>query len=93
VIDHVMTRENVVVVRSFSNAFGLAGVRLGPVAGPAAVVAALFKVRTCFDINALAIAAAEWALEHLDVIHGCRSICWCSLFARRWSPRRRLMRP
>jgi histidinol-phosphate aminotransferase len=70
VIDQVMAHENLVVIRSFSKAFGLAGVRLGFVAGSEAVVNALFKVRTCFDINALAIAAGEWALAHPDVVGG-----------------------
>jgi histidinol-phosphate aminotransferase len=51
-------------VRSFSKALGLAGVRLGFVAGPEAVVNTMFKVRASFDINALAIAAGEWALDH-----------------------------
>jgi histidinol-phosphate aminotransferase len=68
VIDQLATHENLVVVRSFSKAFGLAGVRLGFVAGPEAVVSALFKVRTCFDINALAVAAGEWALDHPDIV-------------------------
>jgi histidinol-phosphate aminotransferase len=68
VIDRVTAHENLVVVRSFSKALGLAGVRLGFVAGPEAVVSALYKVRTCFDINALAIGAGEWALEHLEYI-------------------------
>lgn len=68
VIDHVATHENLIVVRSFSKAFGLAGVRLGFVAGPERVVNALFKVRTCFDINALAVAAGEWVLDHHDVV-------------------------
>jgi histidinol-phosphate aminotransferase len=68
VIDQVTAHENLVVVRSFSKAFGLAGVRLGFVAGPEAVASALFKVRTCFDINALAVAAGEWALDHPEVV-------------------------
>jgi histidinol-phosphate aminotransferase len=68
VIDEVMTHENLIVVRTFSKAFGMAGVRLGFVAGPEAVVNALFKVRASFDINALAIAAGEWALDHPEVI-------------------------
>jgi len=68
VIGQLSNHENLVVVRSFSKAFGLAGVRLGFVAGPEAVVSALFKVRTSFDINALAVAAGEWALAHPDVV-------------------------
>jgi histidinol-phosphate aminotransferase len=68
VIDRVTDHENLVVVRSFSKALGLAGVRLGFVAGPEAVVSALFKVRASFDINALAIAAGEWALDHPEMV-------------------------
>ena len=68
VIDRVTDHENLVVVRSFSKALGLAGVRLGFVAGPEAVVRALFKVRASFDINALAIAAGEWALDHPEIV-------------------------
>jgi len=68
VIDQVTAHENLVVVRSFSKAFGLAGVRLGYVAGPEAVVKALFKVRASFDINALAVAAGAWAIDHPEVI-------------------------
>ena len=68
VIDNVMAHDNLVVVRTFSKAFGLAGVRLGFVAGTEAVVKALFKVRASFDINALAIVAGEWALDHPEII-------------------------
>jgi histidinol-phosphate aminotransferase len=67
-LDDVSAHDNLVVVRSFSKAYGLAGVRLGFVAGPPSIVAALFKVRASFDINALAIAAAEWALDHPETI-------------------------
>jgi histidinol-phosphate aminotransferase len=68
VLDQIVEHDNLIVVRTFSKAFGLAGVRLGFVAGPEAVVNALFKVRTSFDINALAIAAGEWALDHPEII-------------------------
>ena len=68
VIDRVTNHDNLVVVRSFSKALGLAGVRLGFVAGPEAVVNALFTVRASFDINALAIAAGEWVLDHPEIV-------------------------
>jgi histidinol-phosphate aminotransferase len=70
VIDQMMAHDNLVVVRTFSKAFGLAGVRLGFVAGPEAVVKALFKVRASFDINALAVVAGEWALDHPEIVDG-----------------------
>jgi histidinol-phosphate aminotransferase len=68
ILDEVIAHDNLVVVRSFSKAYGLAGVRLGFVAGPPTIVGALFKVRASFDINALAIAAAEWTLDHPEAI-------------------------
>jgi histidinol-phosphate aminotransferase len=68
VIDQVARQDNLIVVRTFSKACGLAGVRLGFVGAPPAIVAALFKVRTSFDINALAIGAGEWALENPQVV-------------------------
>jgi histidinol-phosphate aminotransferase len=68
VVEHVARHENLIVVRTFSKACGLAGARLGFVAASRAVIAELFKVRTAFDINALAIAAGEWAVDHADVI-------------------------
>ncbi|MFN7982287.1 MAG: histidinol-phosphate transaminase [Vicinamibacterales bacterium] len=60
----VAATDNLVVIRSFSKAWGLAGVRLGFVAAPPAVITALFTVRHSFDINAFAIAAGEWCLRH-----------------------------
>jgi histidinol-phosphate aminotransferase len=68
VLDQVTRHENLVVVRTFSKAFGLAGVRLGFVAASRTMIELLFKARTSFDINALAIVAGEWALAHTDVV-------------------------
>ena len=67
-IDEVASRPNLVVVRTFSKAYGLAGVRLGFVAAPETIAGALFKVRSSFDINALAIVAAEWLLDHPELV-------------------------
>ena len=58
-----------VVMRTFSKAYGLAGLRVGWMAGPADLIAALTPVRNAFDVNALAQAAALASLgdaaEHL----------------------------
>jgi len=59
----VATAENLVVIRSFSKAWGLAGLRLGFVAASPQVIEALYTVRHSFDINAFAIAAGEWCLR------------------------------
>ncbi len=49
---------DVVVLRTFSKLFGLAGLRIGYAAGPAAVVAAMRKVQRGYDVGSLAQAAA-----------------------------------
>lgn len=60
-------RPNVVVVRTFSKAAGLAGLRIGYVAGPAAVVDAVSRVRTVHDVNSVALLCAELVLAHPEV--------------------------
>ncbi|TQM29388.1 histidinol-phosphate transaminase [Nocardia bhagyanarayanae] len=64
------TRPNVVVLRTFSKAYGLAGLRVGYAVGDPEVIAALMKVHIPFSVNrvaqAAAIASLEARLELLD---------------------------
>ncbi|MCP9621781.1 histidinol-phosphate transaminase [Nocardia otitidiscaviarum] len=57
------TRPNVLVLRTFSKAYGLAGLRVGYAVGDPAVVTALMKVRVPFSVNRLAQAAAIASLD------------------------------
>ncbi|WP_454194557.1 histidinol-phosphate transaminase [Nocardia sp. Marseille-Q1738] len=57
------TRPNVVVLRTFSKAYGLAGLRVGYAVGDPAVITALLKVHIPFSVNRLAQAAAIASLE------------------------------
>jgi histidinol-phosphate aminotransferase len=50
--------RNVLVLRTFSKIYGLAGLRIGYAVGPSEVVTALGKVRRAFDFNTQAQAAA-----------------------------------
>ena len=54
--------RNVVVLRTLSKAWGLAGLRVGYAVGPAAAIAAIEKARGPFKVGALAEAAALAAL-------------------------------
>jgi histidinol-phosphate aminotransferase len=63
IVDYLQTGRRVVVLRTFSKIFGLAGLRVGYALAPAAVVTALGKVRRAFDITA---PAQEAALASLD---------------------------
>ncbi|MEY8875855.1 MAG: histidinol-phosphate transaminase [Leptothrix sp. (in: b-proteobacteria)] len=57
--------DHVLVMRTLSK-FGLAGVRLGYMAGPAALIAEIDKVRPPYNVSVLNAEAALFALEHAD---------------------------
>ncbi len=63
---YVREQRNVFVLRTFSKAYGLAGLRLGYAVGPAEGITLLHKVRQPFNANAMAQAAALAALEDTD---------------------------
>ncbi|NNH74128.1 histidinol-phosphate transaminase [Nocardia uniformis] len=56
-------RPNVLVLRTFSKAYGLAGLRVGYAIGDPAVITALMKVRIPFSLNRLAQTAAIASLQ------------------------------
>ncbi len=57
---------HVLLMRTLSK-FGLAGIRLGYMVGPAALVAEIDKVRPPYNISVLNCECALFALEHADV--------------------------
>ncbi|MGH3758200.1 histidinol-phosphate transaminase [Actinophytocola sp.] len=59
-------RENLAVLRTFSKAYGLAGVRVGYSVAPPAVTAAVRKVGIPFAVNRMAQAAAIAAMDAAD---------------------------
>jgi histidinol-phosphate aminotransferase len=62
-IDYVHEERNVVVLRTFSKAHGLAGMRVGYGLGPAVLMQYFHRMRTTFSVSALAEAAALAALD------------------------------
>ena len=65
-IDLVRRYPNLVILRTFSKAFGLAGLRVGYALGTEEFRAAVDRVRQPFSVNKLAQAAATEALRHQD---------------------------
>lgn len=63
---------NLVVTRTFSKAYGLAGLRVGYALSSAAIAGVLNRVRQPFNVNSLALVAAAAALE--DAAHLARSV-------------------
>jgi histidinol-phosphate aminotransferase len=62
-LELVATSDNVVMTRTFSKIYGLAGLRLGWMVGPAPVVDAVNRIRGPFNVNGPAIAAGIAALS------------------------------
>lgn len=61
--------DNLIVLRTFSKAFGLAGLRLGYLVAAPPVVEQIAKLLGPYDVNALAIAAARAQLAAIDEVH------------------------
>ena len=59
--------SNLLVLRTVSK-LGLAGIRLGYLAGPPAWIGELDKVRQVYNVNVLTQAAASFVLERLEVL-------------------------
>ena len=66
---HADRHPNLIVARTFSKAYALAGLRIGYLVAHASVVTVLERLRESFNVNSLALVAAEAALaddEHLE---------------------------
>ena len=66
-LDYVRQGRKVIVLRTFSKAHGLAGLRVGYGFGPPALLQALGRVRPAFSVSGVAEAGALAALE--DTAH------------------------
>jgi histidinol-phosphate aminotransferase len=63
VIDLVGVLPNLIVARTFSKAYGLAGLRLGLLAGPVELMRWVRRVLSPYSVNSLALACLPAALE------------------------------
>lgn len=62
----INNRDNLIVSRTFSKAFGLAGLRLGYLLATPQIIHYVNLVRHVFNVNLVAIVAAEASLNDLD---------------------------
>jgi histidinol-phosphate aminotransferase len=67
-LDYVREGASVVVLRSFSKAHGLAGLRVGYGVGPAELLGYCARMRNTFSVSSVAQAAAMAALDDADHI-------------------------
>lgn len=65
-LDLVARYPNVILTRTMSKSFSLAGMRLGFGFAPAALVEGMWKVKDHYNVNQLSLVAAEAALDDLE---------------------------
>jgi len=58
--------DNVLVLRTFSKSFSLAGMRIGLAFGPTALMEQIAKVKDSYNVNRLSLVAATAALEDYE---------------------------
>lgn len=67
-VDLLGRYDNLIVVRTFSKAFGLASLRMGYILANEVIIKDLMLLRPVTDANGLALKIGEYALDHLDWI-------------------------
>src|SRR5262245_34642380 len=64
----VKRHPNLIVTRTFSKAYGLAGLRVGYALAHASVADVMNRVRQPFNVNSVALAAASAALDDMEFV-------------------------
>jgi histidinol-phosphate aminotransferase len=70
-LELAMRLPNVIVMRTFSKSYSLAGIRLGYAVGPAPLIEALFKIKDSYNLDVLTQAIGLAAVRDQD--HMCRN--------------------
>ena len=73
-LERVLQRSNCMMLRTFSKAYGLAGLRIGFGIGPEPLIAAMEKPRQPFNTNRMAQEAATAALDDDKFLADARSL-------------------
>lgn len=68
VIDLLHSHKNLVITRTFSKAYGLAGLRIGYAITHPEITALLYRIQLPFAVNIAAMTAANAALDDLDFL-------------------------
>lgn len=77
--NYIREYSNLIVLRTFSKIYGLAGFRVGAMVAPEAVVEVFNRVRKPFNVNHLAQVAANAAVQDKEFIERSRQTCWKGL--------------
>ncbi|NJE85893.1 histidinol-phosphate transaminase [Thermococcus sp. CX2] len=67
-VDLIDEYDNLIILRTFSKAFSLAGARVGYFLASEEIVDALYRIKSPFSLNALTMVTAKVMLRHYDVV-------------------------
>ncbi|AAL81789.1 histidinol-phosphate transaminase [Pyrococcus furiosus DSM 3638] len=67
-IPKISEYENLVILRTFSKAFGLAGIRCGYMIANEKIIDALYRILPPYNLNSLTMTVAIKMLEHYDIV-------------------------
>jgi histidinol-phosphate aminotransferase len=70
---HLANRPHVIVTRSLSKSYALAGIRFGYAVADPALIRELIKVKDSYNCDVLSLAAAAAALEDQEYLHATRA--------------------
>lgn len=65
-IDLVSEKTNIVILRTFSKAWGLAGIRVGYAVGPQSIIEVLFKIKESYNVSSISQNIALQALDQIE---------------------------
>ena len=68
-MDLALSMENVLVARTLSKSYSLAGLRLGYAVGPEALIAAMYKIKDSYNVDMLAQSIAIAAIKDQDYLY------------------------
>ena len=73
-LDYVKNKENIIMLRTFSKIYGLAGLRIGYGIASANIISILQRVRLPFNANRLAQTAASAAIDDIDYVQKSKAL-------------------
>ena len=73
-LQHIEEHPNLLIMRTFSKIFGLAGLRVGYGIGSPEIIEAMHRIRKPFNVNSIAQSAAIKALNCRRHLYNCRQL-------------------
>lgn len=75
----LLSYPNLVVLRTFSKIFGMAGLRLGAMLGPTEVIDAYNRMRKPFNVSSVAQTAGIAAMKDKDFVKQTQKVTWSGI--------------